>query len=172
MIQQHSVSWTAGKGSEAASENHFSKESPGQMEERDDSDLSEEEFTVLPGDSKPLDEREKHTLEKEDGEPLFEAEAPTMQPEEMLVEDSVDLLGLDSEAPSELLPPPSEMKSSSSNADLLNDLFVVGAQEGTEDSTADLLGGEDDFFFSGQAQPPTNSQRASPPTVATSSTGM
>ncbi|KAL8202914.1 UNVERIFIED_CONTAM: hypothetical protein K2H54_030608, partial [Gekko kuhli] len=166
----HTLDWQEGKSSEAASEDHFPKESPGLIEERNDSDLSEEEFTVLPGDSKPLDEREKRPLEKEDGEPLFEAETPPPQPEEALGEDSVDLLGLDSEAPSELLPPPSEMKSSSSNADLLNDLFVGGAPEGTEDSTADLLGGGADFFFGGQAQPPTSSQRASPPTVATSST--
>lgn len=142
------------------------------MEERDDSDLSEEEFSVLPGDGKPLDEREKHVLEKEDGEPLFEAETPPPQPEEALAEDSVDLLGLDSEAPSEPLPPLSEMKSSSSNADLLNDLFVAGAPEGAEDSTADLLGGGADFFFGGQAQPTTSSQRTSPPTVAASSSGM
>ncbi|XP_060093038.1 cyclin-G-associated kinase isoform X3 [Heteronotia binoei] len=167
----HTLDWQEGKSSEAATEDHFSKESPELMEERDDSDLSEEEFTVLPGDVKPLDEREKPTLEKEDSEPLFETETPIPEPEEALVEDSVDLLGLDSEAPSELLPPPSEMKSSSSNADLLNDLFVGGASEGAEDSTADLLGGGTDFFFGGQAQPTTSSQRGSPPTVATSSTG-
>ncbi|XP_077201578.1 cyclin-G-associated kinase isoform X2 [Paroedura picta] len=162
----HTLDWQEGKNSEAISEDHFSKESPGLMEERDDSDLSEEEFTVLPGDGKPPDEREK-----EDGEPLFEAEAPTPQPEEVLAEDSVDLLGLDSEAPSELLPPPSKMKSSSSNADLLNDLFVGGAPEGAEDSTADLLGGGADFFAGGQPPPMMSSRRASPPTVANSSTG-
>uniref|UniRef100_A0ACB8ES19 Uncharacterized protein n=1 Tax=Sphaerodactylus townsendi TaxID=933632 RepID=A0ACB8ES19_9SAUR len=164
----HSLDWQEGKASEAALEDHFSKESPGLMDERDASDLSEEEFTVLPG--KPLEEMEKHTLEQEDGEPLFEAEIPTPQSEETLVEDSVDLLGLDSEAPSELLQPPSEMKSSSSNADLLNDLFVGGAAEDSEDSTADLLGGGADFFFGSQAQPATSSQRVSPPTVAASST--
>uniref|UniRef100_A0A8D2IUQ7 Cyclin-G-associated kinase n=1 Tax=Varanus komodoensis TaxID=61221 RepID=A0A8D2IUQ7_VARKO len=160
-----------GKNSEVAPESHFSKDSPGLTEERNDSELSEEEFAVFPGDARPSEEREKPTSEKADGEQLFEADfdAPTADSH---VEDSVDLLGLDSEAPPELLQPPSGMKSSSSNADLLSDLFVAGVPESTEDSTADLLGGGADFFFSGQAQPAANSQGNTPATAATaSSTG-
>lgn len=88
------------------------------------------------------------------------------------MEDSVDLLGLDSEAPSEPLQLPSEMKSSSSNADLLNDLFVGGAPETLEDSTADLLGGGTEFFFGGQPQPSANTRSTSPSTVVSSSTGV
>ncbi|XP_054842501.1 cyclin-G-associated kinase isoform X2 [Eublepharis macularius] len=166
----HTLDWQEGKSSDAASEDHFSKECPGLVEERDDSDLSDEEVAGLPGNGKPLDDRETHPLEREDGEPLFEADVPAAQPDEALVEDSVDLLGLDSDAPAELLQPPPEMKSSSSNADLLNGLFVAGALEESEDSTADLLGGGAGFFFSGQAPPAASSQRASPPTVAASST--
>ncbi|XP_044299951.1 cyclin-G-associated kinase isoform X2 [Varanus komodoensis] len=157
-----------GKNSEVAPESHFSKDSPGLTEERNDSELSEEEFAVFPGDARPSEEREKPTSEKADGEQLFEADfdAPTADSH---VEDSVDLLGLDSEAPPELLQPPSGMKSSSSNADLLSDLFVAGVPESTEDSTADLLGGGADFFFSGQAQPAANSQGNTPATAATAS---
>ncbi|XP_044299953.1 cyclin-G-associated kinase isoform X4 [Varanus komodoensis] len=164
----HTLDWQEGKNSEVAPESHFSKDSPGLTEERNDSELSEEEFAVFPGDARPSEEREKPTSEKADGEQLFEADfdAPTADSH---VEDSVDLLGLDSEAPPELLQPPSGMKSSSSNADLLSDLFVAGVPESTEDSTADLLGGGADFFFSGQAQPAANSQGNTPATAATAS---
>ncbi|XP_061490072.1 cyclin-G-associated kinase isoform X2 [Rhineura floridana] len=165
----HTLDWQEGKNSEAAPEGHFSKESPGLMEERDDSEPSDEEFVAFPSDVRPAEEREKHTLEKEGGEALFEADFDTSDPhpEETPVEDSVDLLGLDSEAPSELLQPPSEMKSSSSNADLLSDLFVSDAAESSEDSTADLLGKGADFFFGGQSQPSTNPHQSSAPSSST-----
>ncbi|XP_062985185.1 cyclin-G-associated kinase isoform X2 [Elgaria multicarinata webbii] len=165
----HTLDWQEGQHSEIAPEGHFLKTSPGPIEERDDSELSDEEFAAFPSDARPAEEREKQTLEQEADEQLFEAdfESPAAaQPEGSLVEDSVDLLGLDSEAPPELLQPPSEMKSSSSNADLLNDLFVAGAPESTEDSTADLLGGGADFFFGGQPQPSANPQGSAPSAVA------
>ncbi|XP_053153314.1 cyclin-G-associated kinase isoform X2 [Hemicordylus capensis] len=169
----HTLDWQEGKHSEASPEGHFSKESPELIEDRDESEPSDEEFAAFPSDGRPADEREKPTPEKEDGEPLFEAdfETPATLLEETPVEDSVDLLGLDSEAPPELLQPLSEMKSSSSNADLLNDLFVGGTPESTEDATADLLGGGADFFFSSQPQPSANTRSASPSAVATSSAG-
>ncbi|XP_066470293.1 cyclin-G-associated kinase isoform X2 [Tiliqua scincoides] len=168
----HTLDWQEGKNPEAALEGHFSQDTPDLTEERDESEASDEEYAKFPSEGRPVDERERKTLEK-DGEQLFEADfqTPVAQPEEISVEDSVDLLGLDSEAPPELLHPPSEMKSSSSNADLLNDLFVGGAPETSEDSTADLLGGGTEFFFSGQPQPSANTRSASPSAVASSSTG-
>lgn len=156
-------------------EGDFSRGSPELIEESIDSEPSDEEFAAFPSDGRPPDERGgRQTTEKQDGDQLFEADFETSaaQPEEAPVEDSVDLLGLDSEAPAELLQPPSEMKSSSSNADLLNDLFVGGAPESSESATADLLGGGADLFFSCPSQPSSNTQRASPPTLVTSSTGM
>ncbi|KAJ6657116.1 hypothetical protein lerEdw1_002862 [Lerista edwardsae] len=166
----HTLDWQEGQNPEAALEGHFSKDVPGLIEERDDSEPSDEEFATFPSDGRPADEREKKALE-EDGEQLFEADfkTPVAQPEETPVEDSVDLLGLDSEAPPELLQPPSEMKSSSSNADLLNDLFVGGAPETSGESTADLLGGGTEFFFSGQSHSSANTRSGSPSAVASSS---
>lgn len=113
-------------------------------------------------------------LEQKDGKLFFEAgfDIPAAQAEETLEERSIDLLGLDSEAAPELLQPPTEMKSSSSNADLLNGLFVSSTPEISEDSTADLLGGGADFFFGGQPQASANAQGNSSSTAApTSSTG-
>lgn len=107
----------------------------------------------------------------EDGKPFFEAgfDLPAAQSEEAPEEDNIDLLGLDSEAAPELLQPPTEMKSSSSNADLLNGLFVGSTPEVSEDSTADLLGGGADFFFGGQPQASAISQGSSSSVAATSS---
>ncbi|XP_028569083.2 cyclin-G-associated kinase isoform X1 [Podarcis muralis] len=163
----HTLDWQEGKSSEAAPEGPFPKERPRLVEERDDSEPSDEEFAAFPSEVRPVEEMVKHALEKEDGEPLFEADfdTPTGQPEETPPEDSVDLLGLDSDAPPELLQPPSEMKSSSSNADLLSELFVGGAPESSEESTADLLGGGAEFFFGGQPQPSTHPHQSSAPST-------
>ncbi|XP_051875852.1 LOW QUALITY PROTEIN: cyclin-G-associated kinase [Pristis pectinata] len=68
-------------------------------------------------------------------------------------EDNVDLLGLNSEVQPDVAPPAAEMKSSSSNADLLNDLFS-GAPAAPQESSADLIGGGEDFFFSAPPPPP------------------
>uniref|UniRef100_A0A8C6VHL7 Cyclin G associated kinase n=1 Tax=Naja naja TaxID=35670 RepID=A0A8C6VHL7_NAJNA len=105
-------------------------------------------------------ERELHLLEEEDGKPFFETgfDIPAAQSDEAPEAHSIDLLGLDSEATPELLQPPTEMKSSSSNADLLNGLFGGSTPDISEDSTADLLGGGADFFFGGQPQASANPQ--------------
>ncbi|KAH0628437.1 hypothetical protein JD844_009603 [Phrynosoma platyrhinos] len=169
----HTLDWQAeGKHSDIGPEAYFSKENPGLIEEREDSEPSDEEFAAFPSDTRTAEEKEKNTLGKEDSEQFFEAdfEMSAVLSKETPVEDSVDLLGLDSEAPPELLQPPSEMKSSSSNADLLNDLFVSGLPESSEDSTTDLLGGGADFFFGSQSQPSANPQGSCPPPpVATAS---
>ncbi|KAM3846994.1 cyclin-G-associated kinase isoform 3-T3 [Vipera latastei] len=166
----HTLDWQEGKQSETAPEGPLSQESLGCVEEKEN-EPSDEEFSAFPNDG---EDREMHLLEQKHGKPFFEAgfDIPAAQAEETLEERSIDLLGLDSEAAPELLQPPTEMKSSSSNADLLNGLFVSSTPEISEDSTADLLGGGADFFFGGQPQASANAQGNSSSTAApTSSTG-
>ncbi|XP_063150948.1 cyclin-G-associated kinase isoform X2 [Candoia aspera] len=166
----HTLDWQEGKKSETAPEGPFSQESLGLVEEKEENAPPSEEPSAFPND----EEREMQLLEQKDGKCFFEAgfDMPAAQSEETPEEDSIDLLGLDSEAPPELLQPPTEMKSSSSNADLLNDLFVGSAPEISEDSTADLLGGGADFFFGGQSQASGNPQgNCSSAAVTSSSTG-
>ncbi|XP_062827613.1 cyclin-G-associated kinase isoform X3 [Anolis carolinensis] len=166
------LDWQEGKHSDVGPEGYVSKECPGLIDEREESEPSDEEFAAFPSEARAAEEKERNTPGKENSEQLFEAdfEMSSAQSKDTLVEDSVDLLGLDSETPPELLQPPSEMKSSSSNADLLNDLFVSGLPENSEDSTTDLLGGGADFFFGSQSQPSANPQDSCvAPTVDTSS---
>ncbi|XP_058022412.1 cyclin-G-associated kinase isoform X4 [Ahaetulla prasina] len=170
----HTLDWQEGNQSEAAPEGSFSQESLDHIEEEKENEPSNEEFSAFPDDVRLSEDREMHLLEQKDGKPFFEAgfDIPTAQSEEAPEEDSIDLLGLDSDAAPELLQPPTEMRSSSSNADLLNGLFVGSTPEISEDSTADLLGGGADFFFGGQPQASANSQsNSSSATAATSSTG-
>uniref|UniRef100_A0A4W3HH63 Cyclin-G-associated kinase n=1 Tax=Callorhinchus milii TaxID=7868 RepID=A0A4W3HH63_CALMI len=86
---------------------------------------------------------------------FFEADfgAASEQPIESSEVDNVDLLGLDTDEPCEAAPPTIELKSSSSNADLLNDLFAGSTSEMPQDLSTDLIGGEEDFFFSGAPLP-------------------
>ncbi|XP_043576828.1 cyclin-G-associated kinase [Chiloscyllium plagiosum] len=87
---------------------------------------------------------------------FFEAdvESSTDQTAEPSTEDSVDLLGLNNDAQTDIAPPTVEMRSSPSNADLLNDLFAGGPEEIQQEFSADLIGGGNDFFFSGAPPPP------------------
>ncbi|XP_069776569.1 cyclin-G-associated kinase isoform X2 [Narcine bancroftii] len=82
-------------------------------------------------------------------------------------EDNVDLLGLNSDVLPDVALPTVEMKSSSSNADLLNDLFSGAPAEAHQQSPADLIGGGDDFFFSA-VPPPSVEPVAAAPVVQTS----
>uniref|UniRef100_A0A8C6VKR9 Cyclin-G-associated kinase n=1 Tax=Naja naja TaxID=35670 RepID=A0A8C6VKR9_NAJNA len=149
-----------GKQSETAPEGSFSQETLGHDEEEEENEPSNEEFSAFPNDVGVLEDRELHLLEEEDGKPFFETgfDIPAAQSDEAPEAHSIDLLGLDSEATPELLQPPTEMKSSSSNADLLNGLFGGSTPDISEDSTADLLGGGADFFFGGQPQASANPQ--------------
>uniref|UniRef100_A0A2D4F1Q8 Cyclin-G-associated kinase n=1 Tax=Micrurus corallinus TaxID=54390 RepID=A0A2D4F1Q8_MICCO len=167
----HTLDWQEGKQSETAPEGSFPQESLGCDEEEEENEPSNEEFSAFPDDMGPLEDREMHLLEEKDGKHFFEAgfDIPAAPSEEAPEVHSIDLLGLDSEATPELLQPPTEMKSSSSNADLLNGLFVGSTPDISEDSTADLLGGGADFFFGGQPQASANSQGNSSSAAATSS---
>lgn len=99
---------------------------------------------------------------------LFEAnfEAPSALLQKSLPEENVDLLGLDSDISPEQKQLISEINSSSSNADLLNNLFVGNASQISEEPTGDLLGQGADFFFSSQCPAATQGTSS---TAATSS---
>uniref|UniRef100_A0A452HZQ3 Auxilin n=1 Tax=Gopherus agassizii TaxID=38772 RepID=A0A452HZQ3_9SAUR len=138
----------------------------------DESDPSDEEFAAFPSEGRTeiVEEKEKPSPPEEDADIFFEANFETLsaQPQEPPLEDHIDLLGLDSDVPSEQAQTASEMKSSSSNADLLNNLFVSSTSQVSEESTEDLLGEGADFFFSSQPQPSASNQSTSPPTTLSS----
>ncbi|XP_030647468.1 cyclin-G-associated kinase isoform X2 [Chanos chanos] len=129
----------------------------GTGEDRDDlSDRSDEESCSYSG---PAGE----SISREPSEPLFEAEFPTVPQESQ--PDTVDLLGLNSDPDGPAAPPaPSQtaaeggMKTSSSNSDLLNDLFAP-APSAQSAPCEDLIGqgSGEDLFFSG---PPTSTATA------------
>lgn len=101
---------------------------------------------------------------------LFEAsfEAPSAPLQKSLPEENVDLLGLDADTSAEQKQPVSEINSSSSNADLLNNLFVSSVSQVSNETTGDLLGQGTDFFFSSQS--PAATQGSS--SAAVMSSGM
>ena len=116
---------------------------------REKRDPSDEEFPAFPGEegAVTVGERESGTQE---GELPFAAsfEAPSALLQKPLTEENVDLLGLNSDIPLEQEQPISETSSSTSNADLLNNLFVGSAPQIPEESTGDLLGQGTSFFLS------------------------
>ncbi|MGH0143802.1 UNVERIFIED_CONTAM: hypothetical protein FKN15_063772 [Acipenser sinensis] len=157
------LDWDEERGTDDVPDGQFAqKRHPGLMEDRDDfNDPSGDEFASV-------DKRDA-AAPQENTEPVFEADS-TQLPQKPPPEDSVDLLGLKDEQPKAdptPAPAPGGMKTSSSNADLLNDLFAsVGSATppALQDSTEDLIGGgtEDDFFFS---TPPASTQGPPPGTT-------
>uniref|UniRef100_A0A8C8BJQ4 Cyclin G associated kinase n=1 Tax=Otus sunia TaxID=257818 RepID=A0A8C8BJQ4_9STRI len=119
----HSLDWKEGKCPESGIEDSSSKNDRVQLsDDREESDPSDEEF------------------------PTFSAQSTLL--EKSLPEENVDLLGLDFDISPEQKQPVSGINSSSSNADLLNNLFVGNVSEISEEPTGDLLGQGTDFFFS------------------------
>uniref|UniRef100_A0A8C9VK34 Cyclin-G-associated kinase n=1 Tax=Scleropages formosus TaxID=113540 RepID=A0A8C9VK34_SCLFO len=123
-------------------------------EQEELSDPSEEDSG--PQVCKPSEDSEPFS--REPGEALFNTDFPSKPPESQS-DDSVDLLGLNSSSPPRTGhsspmagPAAAGMKTSSSNSDLLNDLFApaVSAEHG---STSDLIGGgvDDDLLFGSSA---------------------
>ncbi|KAI1901139.1 hypothetical protein AGOR_G00057120 [Albula goreensis] len=129
----------------------------GVMEDPDDlSEHSEDESYSAGGRKRSLD---SEPISRETSEPLFDPEFQNL-PQESQSSDSVDLLGLNSDPADSPAAPPTAagigggMKTSSSNSDLLNDLFAPApapAPAPTHSSTDDLIGGgvDGDLFFSG-----------------------
>ncbi|NXJ50389.1 GAK kinase, partial [Spizaetus tyrannus] len=148
----HSLDWKEGKSPESGIDDSSSKNDRVQLsDDREESDPSDEEFPTFPGEESAVIVDEKDSIPPE-GELLFEAnfEAPSALLQKSLPEENVDLLGLDSDISPEQKQPISEINSSSSNADLLNNLFVGNASQISEEPTGDLLGQGADFFFSSQ----------------------
>ncbi|NWW49860.1 GAK kinase, partial [Pedionomus torquatus] len=144
----HSLDWKEGKNQESGIEDNSSKNDRVQLsDDREESEPSDEELPTFPGEETAVIIDEKDSVTPE-GELLFEAPSALIQ--KSLPEENVDLLGLDSDVSSEQKQPVSEKNSSSSNADLLNNLFVGNASQISEEPTGDLLGQGTDFFFSGQ----------------------
>ncbi|NXN74700.1 GAK kinase, partial [Himantopus himantopus] len=144
----HSLDWKEGKSLESGIENSSSKNDRAQLsDDREESDPSDEEFPTFSGEENAVIVDEKDSITPE-GELLFEAPSAPIQ--KSLPEENVDLLGLDSDVSSEQKQPISEINSSSSNADLLNNLFVGNVSQTSEEPTGDLLGQGTDFFFSSQ----------------------
>ncbi|KFP49993.1 Cyclin-G-associated kinase, partial [Cathartes aura] len=155
----HSLDWKDGKSPESGIEDSSSKNDCVQLsDDREESDPSDEEFPPFPGEESAVIIDEKDSLTPE-GELLFEAnfEPPSAPLQKSLPEENVDLLGLDSDISPEQKQPISEISSSSSNADLLNNLFVGNTSQISEEPTGDLLGEGTDFFFSSQCPAATQS---------------
>ncbi|NXV00858.1 GAK kinase, partial [Cettia cetti] len=147
----HSLDWKEGKTPESGIEDSSPKNDRVQLSnDREESDPSDEEFPTFPDEGGAVMVDEKDSTPE--GELLFEAsfEAPSAPLQKSLPEENVDLLGLDSDISAEQKQPISEINSSSSNADLLNNLFVSSVSQVSNESTGDLLGQGTDFFFSSQ----------------------
>ncbi|NXO26147.1 GAK kinase, partial [Cisticola juncidis] len=147
----HSLDWKEGKTPESGIEDSSPKNDRVQLSnDREESDPSDEEFATFPDEGSAVAVDEKDSTPE--GELLFEAnfEAPSAPLQKSLPEENVDLLGLDSDISAEHKQPVSEINSSSSNADLLNNLFVSSVSQVSNESTGDLLGQGTDFFFSSQ----------------------
>ncbi|NXO75048.1 GAK kinase, partial [Sitta europaea] len=156
----HSLDWKEGKTPESGIEDSSSRNDHIQLsDDREESDPSDEEFPTFPDEGSAVIVDEKDSTPK--GELLFEAsfEAPSAPLQKSLPEENVDLLGLDSDISAEQKQPISEINSSSSNADLLNNLFVSSVSQVSNEPTGDLLGQGTDFFFSSQC--PAATQGAS-----------
>ncbi|NXN02405.1 GAK kinase, partial [Sylvia borin] len=146
----HSLDWKEGKTPESGTEDSSPKNDHLQLpNDREESDPSDEEFPTFPDEGSAGIVNEKDSTP---GELLFEAsfEAPSALLQKSLPEENVDLLGLDSDISAEQKQPISEINSSSSNTDLLNNLFVSSVSQVSNEPTADLLGQGTDFFFSSQ----------------------
>ncbi|NXY29304.1 GAK kinase, partial [Pomatorhinus ruficollis] len=147
----HSLDWKEGKTPESGIEGSSPKNDHLQLSnDREESDPSDEEFPTFPDEGSAVIVDEKDSTPE--GELLFEAsfETPSAPLQKSLPEENIDLLGLDSDISAEQKQPVSEINSSSSNADLLNNLFVSSVSQVSNEPTGDLLGQGTDFFFSSQ----------------------
>uniref|UniRef100_A0A8C5UQ95 Cyclin G associated kinase n=1 Tax=Malurus cyaneus samueli TaxID=2593467 RepID=A0A8C5UQ95_9PASS len=147
----HSLDWKEGKTPESGIEDSSTKNDRIQLsDDREESDPSDEEFPTFPDEGSAVVVDEKDSTPE--GELLFEAsfEAPSVPLQKSVPEENVDLLGLDSDISAEKKQPISEINSSPSNADLLNNLFVSSVSQVSDEPAGDLLGQGTDLFFSSQ----------------------
>lgn len=149
-----SLDWQEGRTAESEGNNHFSQDELTEaVDDMDESYPSDEVLSVF------NEHRSVKVEESEISSPpeltkaenvVYKANVDTQsaQCHKTLVENTVDLLGLESEAEIGLIQ--SAIKNSSGNSDLLNDLFIGGA---SHESSEDLFGGEKDLFFISPSQP-------------------
>ncbi|XP_009070379.1 PREDICTED: cyclin-G-associated kinase, partial [Acanthisitta chloris] len=152
----HTLDWKEGISPESGIEDSSSKNDRVQLtDDREESDPSYEEFPPFAsGEDTVICGEKDSTLEEE---LLFEA--PSIPLQKSLPEETVDLLGLDSDISPEQKQPVSEISSSSSNADLLNSLFVSSAI--SEETSVDFLGQGMNFFLDSQCPNPTQGTSSS-----------
>ncbi|XP_036777285.1 cyclin-G-associated kinase isoform X2 [Manis pentadactyla] len=132
---------------------------PAPAEVRGESDPSDEEAAVCSVESKDTADEDTPgpAVRPQDGELIFDSDSPGIPQAPALREDSVDLLGLHSEAGP--APPVQAYGAPSSNADLLS--CLLGAPEAApEGSPGDLLGGETPVLLASPA-PPLSAQDTS-----------
>uniref|UniRef100_W5MZN6 Cyclin-G-associated kinase n=1 Tax=Lepisosteus oculatus TaxID=7918 RepID=W5MZN6_LEPOC len=137
---------------------------PDMVEDLDDiSEPSEDEYPPFSGHIGDPRGEEGEVPSRENSQALFEVDFHKPS-QDTLSEDSVDLLGLNTdpqlEAPTAPAPPSGGMKNSSSNADLLNDLFAptnIPLAPSAQGSTEDLIGvdKDGDLFFSAPTSQPS-----------------
>ncbi|XP_069092802.1 cyclin-G-associated kinase [Pleurodeles waltl] len=158
-----SLDWQERRTAESNGNNHCSQDDlTVAIDDMNESDPSDEEFSVFNEHGAVKEEENEISSTPEltkDENMVFEAnfDPPCAQFNKTPVENTVDLLGLESESEVELSP--SAIKSSTSNADLLNDLFNGGALSASSEDL--LFGGEEDLFFSSQSQPSVNTSVSS-----------
>ncbi|XP_053558729.1 cyclin-G-associated kinase isoform X2 [Bombina bombina] len=132
------------------------------------SELSDDEFHAFSHENSSGDCEETETSVKTNGqessEILFDASTDALKSDAQTHSESeADLLGLNS-SPVSLNSAPSEMKRSSSNAALLDDLFESVLPDSTikaDIKTEDLIGSGENYFFSGPPQRSTESSSTS-----------
>ncbi|XP_034861406.1 cyclin-G-associated kinase isoform X1 [Mirounga leonina] len=155
----HTLHWHEERDTETGPEAHFAKESASApAEDAGGSEPSDEDAATLSAESRDAADEDTPgpAARAQERELIFDAATPAT-PQEPTLQDSVDLLGLNSEAG--LAPPMQACGAAPSTADLLSRL--LGAPDtAPEVPRGDLLGGEAPLLFTSPA-PSLSSQ--SPP---------
>ncbi|XP_059534072.1 cyclin-G-associated kinase isoform X3 [Myotis daubentonii] len=146
----HTLDWQEERDGEPGPESNVAQETPSApAEDAGESELSDEDAATLSAESRDtVDEDTPGPAAKApERELIFDANRPATPQEPRPPEDSVDLLGLHSEAGPAPLPAPG---GPTSNADLLS--CLLGAPESApEGAPGDLLGGETPLLFTSPA---------------------
>lgn len=164
----HTLDWQEEKEAETAVEGPSPKES--QAADRDESEASDEEVSSVPGRDRQLGANEDPLgpmAGAQQQDLMLDAAAPASLREPTPQEDSVDLLGLHSEAAPGPAAPTQACRAPSSNTDLLS--CLLGPPDSApEGPSNDLLGGDTPLLLASPA-PPLSAQstpQAGPPDTA------
>ncbi|XP_021571195.1 cyclin-G-associated kinase isoform X2 [Carlito syrichta] len=160
----HTLDWQEEKESEAGAENPSKESESVLIEDREDSDASEEESPISSEGQEPGAEEDRVGLAARTSQQDLVQDVGTVATPEPTQEDSVDLLGLHSEADTGLVPPSQACGAASSNTDLLSRL--LGSPEAVpEGPPDDLLSSETPLLLAGPAAAPSthSTPRGEPP---------